>query len=48
MKDIEIGQELYVSYGNRRLWLHDVDARVIAAADDEMTAVNGLDRTETF
>ena len=55
LKDIEAGDELCISYGNGRLWFHDADAgaEVVDPAvkeeeDDEFSALNGLERIETF
>lgn len=47
LKDIEIGEELCISYGNGRLWFHDADAAVFDTADEDMSALNGLERIET-
>lgn len=47
LRDIEIGEELCISYGNGRLWFHDTDAEIIDAADEEILALNGLERIQT-
>lgn len=48
LRDIEIGDELCISYGNGRLWFQDADAEAIDTADEEVLAINGLERIETF
>jgi hypothetical protein len=47
LKDIEIGDELCISYGNGRLWFHDTDAKAVAMAEEEVSALSGLERIET-
>ena len=47
LKDIEIGDELCISYGNGRLWFHDTDAEVKDMVEEDISALSGLERIET-
>lgn len=48
LRDIQVGEELCISYGNGRLWFRDADREgVDEKEEEEMSALSGLERIET-